>query len=177
MFERLWRVTLVCSLLVAAVLLTRFLFDVMDPVDPVERFLAQARDDYSETQLPAPLGSGCCGGRNPDWLGDCSLPGAQVSIIDGDNGGCDSQRRRRLGHLRHSRRPRQHPLSPFARSRSAMCQRAFASSATFRQCLCRSWRCLASSSERLAASSEGQSTSSELHKPTAEFGFPIPPVY
>lgn len=52
MFERLWRVTLVCSLLVAAVLLTRFLFDVMDPVDPVERFLAQARDDYSELDYP-----------------------------------------------------------------------------------------------------------------------------
>ena len=52
MFERLWRVTLVCSLLVAAVLLTRFLFDVIDPVDPVERFLAQARDDYSELNYP-----------------------------------------------------------------------------------------------------------------------------
>ena len=52
MFERLWRVTLVCSVLVAAVLLTRFLFDVMDPVDPVERFLAQARDDYSELNYP-----------------------------------------------------------------------------------------------------------------------------
>ena len=52
MLERLWRVTLVCSLLVAAVLLTRFLFDVFDPVDPVERLLAQARDDYSEFNYP-----------------------------------------------------------------------------------------------------------------------------
>jgi len=52
MFERLWRVTLVCGLLVAAVLLTRLLFDRFDPVDPVERFLAQARDDYSEFNYP-----------------------------------------------------------------------------------------------------------------------------
>jgi hypothetical protein len=51
-FERVWRVTLVCGLLVAAVLLTRFSFDVIDPVDPVERFLAQARDDYSEFNYP-----------------------------------------------------------------------------------------------------------------------------
>ncbi len=52
MVERLWRVTLVCGLLVAAVLLTRLLFDTFDPVDPVERFLAQARDDYSEFNYP-----------------------------------------------------------------------------------------------------------------------------
>jgi hypothetical protein len=52
MLERLWRLTLVCTLLVAAVLLTRFIFDVIDPVDPVERFLAQARDDYSEFNYP-----------------------------------------------------------------------------------------------------------------------------
>ena len=52
MVERLWRVTLVCGSLVAAVLLTRLLFDTFDPVDPVERFLAQARDDYSEFNYP-----------------------------------------------------------------------------------------------------------------------------
>ena len=48
----LGRIALVCGLLVAAVLLTRLLFDVFDPVDPVERFLAQARDDYSEFNYP-----------------------------------------------------------------------------------------------------------------------------
>ena len=78
MFERLWRVTLVCSLLVAAVLLTRFLFDVIDPVDPVERFLAQARDDYSEFNYPAAgfrlvaVGAILIGGG-------LSLPGARVA--------------------------------------------------------------------------------------------------
>jgi hypothetical protein len=38
----------VCGILVASVLVTRLLFEVLDPVDPVERFLAHARDDYSE---------------------------------------------------------------------------------------------------------------------------------
>ena len=52
MVERLWRVTLVCGVLIAAVLLTRLLVDRFDPVDPVERFLAQSRDDYSEFNYP-----------------------------------------------------------------------------------------------------------------------------
>jgi hypothetical protein len=32
--------------------LTRLLFDVFAPVDPLDRFLAQARDDYSEFNYP-----------------------------------------------------------------------------------------------------------------------------
>jgi hypothetical protein len=48
----LWRIGLVCGILVASVLVTRLLFEVLDPVDPVERFLAQARDDYSEFDYP-----------------------------------------------------------------------------------------------------------------------------
>jgi hypothetical protein len=50
--QALWRIGLVCGLLVTVVLLTRLAFDVLDPVDPVERFLAQARDDYSEFNYP-----------------------------------------------------------------------------------------------------------------------------
>jgi hypothetical protein len=34
------------------VLLIRLLLDVLDPIDPLERFLAQARDDYSEFDYP-----------------------------------------------------------------------------------------------------------------------------
>jgi hypothetical protein len=49
---RLWRLTLVCASLLSAVLVIRLLFDVLDPVDPVDRFLAQARDDYSEFDYP-----------------------------------------------------------------------------------------------------------------------------
>jgi hypothetical protein len=48
----LWRVGLACGVLVTIVLVTRLLFEVFDPVDPVERFLAQARDDYSEFSYP-----------------------------------------------------------------------------------------------------------------------------
>ncbi len=48
----LWRIGLVCGLLVTAVLLIRLFVEVFDPVDPVERFLAQARDDYSEFNYP-----------------------------------------------------------------------------------------------------------------------------
>ena len=51
-FRSLWRVALVCGILVTAVLVIRLLFEVLDPVDPVERFLAQARDDYSEFNYP-----------------------------------------------------------------------------------------------------------------------------
>ena len=50
--QSLWRIGLVCGLLVTAVLLIRLLFEVFDPIDPVERFLAQARDDYSEFNYP-----------------------------------------------------------------------------------------------------------------------------
>jgi hypothetical protein len=50
--QSLWRIGLVCGVLVAVVLLTRLLFEVFDPLDPVERFLAQARDDYSEFNYP-----------------------------------------------------------------------------------------------------------------------------
>jgi len=48
----LWRIGLVCGTLVTLVLVIRLLFEVLDPVDPVERFLAQARDDYSEFNYP-----------------------------------------------------------------------------------------------------------------------------
>jgi hypothetical protein len=48
----LWRIGLVCGTLVTLVLLMRLLFEVLDPVDPVERFLAQARADYSEFNYP-----------------------------------------------------------------------------------------------------------------------------
>ncbi len=51
-FQRLWRIGLVCGLLVCAVLLIRLLVDVVNPVDPLDRFLAQARDDYSEFNYP-----------------------------------------------------------------------------------------------------------------------------
>jgi hypothetical protein len=48
----LWRIGLAGGLLVSIVLVTRLLFDVFDPVDPLDRFLAQARDDYSEFDYP-----------------------------------------------------------------------------------------------------------------------------
>jgi hypothetical protein len=48
----IWRVGLACGVLVTIVLLTRLLFDVFAPVDPLDRFLAQARDDYSEFNYP-----------------------------------------------------------------------------------------------------------------------------
>jgi hypothetical protein len=48
----LWRIGLFCGLLVSVVLLIRLLLDVLDPIDPLERFLAQARDDYSEFDYP-----------------------------------------------------------------------------------------------------------------------------
>jgi hypothetical protein len=51
-FRSLWRIGLVCGILVTGVLVIRLLFEVLDPVDPVERFLAQARDDYSEFNYP-----------------------------------------------------------------------------------------------------------------------------
>jgi hypothetical protein len=48
----LWRIGLGAGFLVTIVLMTRLLFDVFHPVDPVDRFLAQARDDYSEFNYP-----------------------------------------------------------------------------------------------------------------------------
>jgi drug/metabolite transporter (DMT)-like permease len=48
----LWHLAIVCGLLVAVILVARLLVDTFDPVDPVERFLAQARDDYSEFDYP-----------------------------------------------------------------------------------------------------------------------------
>jgi hypothetical protein len=48
----LWRVGLAGGMLVTIVLVTRLLFDVFDPVDPLDRFLARARDDYSEFNYP-----------------------------------------------------------------------------------------------------------------------------
>jgi len=48
----LLRASLIWGGLLAAVLLVRLLFDVFSPVDPVERFLAQARSDYSEFNYP-----------------------------------------------------------------------------------------------------------------------------
>jgi len=50
--QSLWRISLVCGGMVATVLVIRLLFEVFDPVDPVERFLARARDDYSEFSYP-----------------------------------------------------------------------------------------------------------------------------
>jgi len=50
--RRLWRIGLVCGAMVTVVLLIRLMFDVLDPVDPVDRFLARARDDYSEFDYP-----------------------------------------------------------------------------------------------------------------------------
>ena len=146
---------------------------MIDPVDPVERFLAQARDDYSD-QLPAPLGSALAvgailigGGLFAAWRTSRITMGTMAAAIASAAGSVIYVTLVVLVNI----------LSAPSPDPSAMCQRAFATSATFPQCLCRCWRCLASSSERLAASSEGQSTSSELHNPTAEFGFRIPPVY
>ena len=48
----LWRIGLAGGVLVTMVLVTRLLFDVFDPVDPLDRFLALARDDYSEFNYP-----------------------------------------------------------------------------------------------------------------------------
>jgi hypothetical protein len=48
----LWRIGLAGGLLVAIVLVTRLLFDVFAPVDPLDRFLARVRDDYSEFNYP-----------------------------------------------------------------------------------------------------------------------------
>jgi len=50
--QRLWRIVLVCGILMALVLVVRLLVEVFDPVDPVDRFLARARDDYSEFNYP-----------------------------------------------------------------------------------------------------------------------------
>ena len=48
----LLRAGLIWGGLLAVVLLVRLLFDVFAPVDPVERFLAQSRSDYSEFDYP-----------------------------------------------------------------------------------------------------------------------------
>jgi hypothetical protein len=48
----LWRLAIACGLLVSVILVARLLVDTFDPVDPLERFLAQARDDYSEFDYP-----------------------------------------------------------------------------------------------------------------------------
>jgi hypothetical protein len=48
----LWRVGLAGGILVTIVLVTRLLFDVFDPVDPLDRFLARVGDDYSEFNYP-----------------------------------------------------------------------------------------------------------------------------
>jgi len=48
----LWRVGLLWGGLLASVLLVRLAFEVLAPVDPVERFLARARADYSEFDYP-----------------------------------------------------------------------------------------------------------------------------
>jgi hypothetical protein len=50
--QSLLRIALVSGMLVTLVLVVRLLFEVFDPVDPVERFLAQARDDYWEFNYP-----------------------------------------------------------------------------------------------------------------------------
>jgi hypothetical protein len=50
--QGLWRIALVCGTLVTVVLVVRLFVEVFSPVDPVERFLAQARDDYSEFNYP-----------------------------------------------------------------------------------------------------------------------------
>ena len=46
------RVGLVCGVAVGLVLLVRLAIEVVSPVDPVARVLAQARDDYSEVDYP-----------------------------------------------------------------------------------------------------------------------------
>jgi len=43
---------LACGGLVTVILVARPLVEVFDPVDPVDRFLAQGRDDYSEFSYP-----------------------------------------------------------------------------------------------------------------------------
>jgi hypothetical protein len=48
----LWRTGLACGVLIAAVLMVRLLFEIVDPIDPLERLLARARDDYSELDYP-----------------------------------------------------------------------------------------------------------------------------
>jgi hypothetical protein len=48
----LWRAAVIWGGLLAAVLLTRLFVEVVAPVDPLERFLAQARADYSEFDYP-----------------------------------------------------------------------------------------------------------------------------
>jgi hypothetical protein len=48
----LWRIGLAGGLLVTMVLVTRLLFDLFAPVDPLDRFLARVRDDYSEFNYP-----------------------------------------------------------------------------------------------------------------------------
>ncbi|HEU4693710.1 MAG TPA: hypothetical protein VFS23_35345 [Vicinamibacterales bacterium] len=50
--QTLWRIGLAAGLLVTLVLVTRLLVDVFDPVDPLDRFLARVRDDYSEFDYP-----------------------------------------------------------------------------------------------------------------------------
>jgi hypothetical protein len=50
--QRVLRIALACGILMTLVLLVRLLVEVFDPVDPVERFLARARDDYSEFSYP-----------------------------------------------------------------------------------------------------------------------------
>jgi len=51
-FRWLWRIGLVCGLLVCTVLLARLLVDVVNPVDPLDRLLARVRDDYSVFNYP-----------------------------------------------------------------------------------------------------------------------------
>jgi hypothetical protein len=51
-FRSLWRIGLVCGILVTLVLVIRLLFEVLDPVDPVEWLLARVRDDYSVFNYP-----------------------------------------------------------------------------------------------------------------------------
>ena len=50
--QSLWRIALVCGILVTLVLVVRLLFEIFDPVDPVEHFLARVRDDYSVFDYP-----------------------------------------------------------------------------------------------------------------------------
>lgn len=48
----LWRTALIWGGLLAAVLLVRLFVEVFAPVDPLDRFLARARSDYSEFDYP-----------------------------------------------------------------------------------------------------------------------------
>ena len=50
--QRLWRIALLCGLLMTVVLVVRLVVETYDPVDPVERLLARVRDDYSEFNYP-----------------------------------------------------------------------------------------------------------------------------